>query len=227
MDLMAFVEPLMTSPVLYPVVAAFAAVDVLFPLVPSEGAVIGAGVFAAAAGVPNLWLVMAVAAAGAFVGDHVAYAIGRSALGPRLIRRSKRLGRAVQAIATQLDRRGGTLIVTGRFIPGGRTAVTTACGLAGYPLARFSRATALAAVLWSLYAGAIGFVGGTAFAANPVLGVAMGIGLSVAISGAVELVRHQVRRRAAAAVTSAPMPETAQRVSGACRTDVRTPAGHV
>ena len=164
---MALIEPLMTSPALYPVVAGFAAFDVLFPVIPSEGAVIAAGVFAASAGVPNLPLVMAVAAAGAFVGDHVAYGLGRSVLGPRLIRRSKRLGKAVDAIGRQLDKRGGTMVVTSRFVPGGRTAVTLACGLTAYPLARFSRAAGLAAVLWSLYTGAIGFVGGAAFAANP------------------------------------------------------------
>jgi membrane-associated protein len=41
---MALIEPLMTSPALYPVVAGFAAFDVLFPVIPSEGAVIAAGV---------------------------------------------------------------------------------------------------------------------------------------------------------------------------------------
>ena len=226
MDLMALIEPLMTSPALYPVVAGFAAGDVLFPVIPSEGAMIAAGVFAASAGVPNLPLVMAVAAAGAFVGDHIAYGIGRSVLGPRLVHRSKRLRKAVDAIARQLDKRGGTVIVAGRFVPGGRTAVTAACGLTHYPLARFSRATALAAVLWSLYAGAIGLIGGAAFAANPVLGIAVGIGLSMAITGAVEVIRHVTRRRAATPVTSVPIPQTPQRVSGVCRTELRTPVGH-
>jgi membrane protein DedA with SNARE-associated domain len=191
MDLMAVIEPLMTSPALYPTVAGFAAADVLFPVIPSEGAMIAAGVFAASVGAPNLPLVMAVAAAGAFVGDHVAYGVGRSMLGPRLIRRSRRLEKAVGAIARQLDKRGGTLILTGRFVPGGRSAVTVACGLTRYPLARFSRATALAAVLWSIYTGAIGFLGGAAFAANPLLGIVVGVGLSLAITAAVELVRHR------------------------------------
>jgi membrane-associated protein len=225
-DLIGMLEPLMTAPVLYPVVAGFAAADVLFPVIPSEGAVIAAGVFAAATGVPNLPLVMAVAAAGAFVGDHIAYGIGRSVLGPRLVRRSKRLAKAVDVIARQLDKRGGTLIVTSRFVPGGRTAVTAACGLTGYPLARFSRAAGAAAVLWSLYTGAIGFVGGVAFAANPMLGLVVGLGLSLAITGVVELIRYRVRRHTAAEVTSVPMPETPQRISEVCRTDLRTPVGH-
>ena len=194
MDLMGFIEPLMTSPELYPAVFGLAAMDVLFPVIPSEGAVIAAGVFAAATGTPNLLLVMGLAAAGAFVGDHVAYGIGRSVLGPRLIRRSARLGKAVDAISRQLDRRGGTLIVTSRFIPGGRTAVTAACGTSGYPLRRFSKAAAIAAVLWALYCGLIGFIGGTAFTANPVLGLMVGMGLAFGLSGLAELVRH-IRKR--------------------------------
>jgi membrane-associated protein len=199
MDLIGLIEPLMTSPELYPVVFGLAATDVLFPVIPSEGAVIAAGVFAAATGTPNLLLVMGLAAAGAFVGDHLAYGIGRSVLGPRLIRRSTRLRKAVDAISRQLDRRGGTLIVTSRFIPGGRTAVTAACGTSRYPLRRFSKAAAVAAVLWALYCGLIGFVGGTAFAANPVLGLVVGMGLAFGLSGVAELVRHLRKRRPAPA----------------------------
>jgi membrane protein DedA with SNARE-associated domain len=157
--------------------------------------VIAAGVFAAATGTPHLLLTIAAAAVGAFVGDHLSYAIGRSFLGPKLLARSKRLRAAVGGISRQLDQRGRTMIVAARFIPGGRTAVTLACGSAGYPLRRFTGATALAAAIWATYSGAIGFLGGAAFAANPILGLAVGIGLSIGITGAVELVRHLVRRR--------------------------------
>ena len=206
MDLMLLIEPLITSTSFYPVVFGLAAADVLFPVIPSEGAVIAAGVFAAATGAPNLLLVMGLAAAGAFVGDHIAYGIGRSVLGPRLVRRSKRLQKAVDAIARQLDRRGGQLIVTSRFIPGGRTAVTAACGTSGYPLRRFSKAAALAAVLWAVYCGLIGFIGGTAFTANPLLGLAVGMGLAFGVSGLAELVRHLRKRRRPADPPPAPDP---------------------
>lgn len=197
MDLMALIEPLMTSPELYPVVFGLATADVLFPVIPSEGAVIAAGVFAAATGTPNLLLVMGLAAAGAFAGDHLAYGIGRSVLGPRLIRRSTRLSKAVDAISRQLDRRGGALIVSSRFIPGGRTAVTAACGTSRYPLRSFSKAAALAAVLWAIYCGLIGFIGGAAFTANPVLGLAVGMGLAFGVSGVAELIRHLRKPRTA------------------------------
>jgi membrane-associated protein len=194
-DLIGLIEPFMTSSAIYGWVAGFAAGDVLFPVIPSEGAVIAAGVFAASTGVPNLPLVMLVAALGAFAGDHVAYALGRSALGPRLVRRWPRLAKPVAAVARQLDRRGGTLIVASRFVPGGRTAVTLAAGLTAYPPARFSKAAALAASLWAMYCGLIGLVGGAAFAANPVMGIAVGIGLSLAITLLVEVVRKMAASR--------------------------------
>lgn len=195
-DLLAVIEPWMTSPWIYPITAGMAAGDVLFPAIPAEGAVIGAGVFAAATGTPNIWLIMAVAAVGAIVGDHISYAIGRSVLGPRLIGRSRRLAAAVAHISRQLDKRGGSMIVASRFIPGGRTAVTLASGTAGYPLRRFTRATVLGGVLWAAYSGTIGLLGGAAFAHNPVAGILAGVGLSLLITGAVEVVRVLMRRRA-------------------------------
>ncbi|GLY98090.1 DedA family protein [Actinoplanes sp. NBRC 103695] len=205
-DLLAMIEPWMTSPLIYPITAGMAAGDVLFPAIPAEGAVIAAGVFAATAGTPNQLLVVVAAAIGAIVGDHLSYAIGRSVLGPRLIRRSRRLRAAVAAVSRQLDRRGGTMIVSSRFIPGGRTAVTLACGIAGYPLRRFSRATMLGGSLWAIYSGAIGFLGGAAFAHQPLIGILAGIGLSLAITATVEIVRHVARRHTRPADLIDPKP---------------------
>jgi membrane-associated protein len=226
MDLMAMIDPLMTSPTLFPVVFVFSALDAFLPIVPSEGAVIAAGVFAASLGTPNLALVMAVAAAGAFLGDHVSYAIGRSVLGPKVFRRFPRLGRAVGAISRQLDRRGTSLILSSRFIPGGRTAVTLACGTAGYPLRRFSRAAAVAAGLWAIYCGLVGFIGGAAFAANPLLGLAVGLGLSFGITAVVEAVRYVRRSHRSRSAPAVPIRKSPQRTTPVCRTDLRTPAGH-
>jgi membrane protein DedA with SNARE-associated domain len=54
------------------------------------------------------------------------------------------------------------VIIVCRFIPGGRTAVTLTCGLLGYERRRFVIATAVAAVIWALYAFFIGRLGGKA-----------------------------------------------------------------
>ena len=60
----------------YGVVFLLALLDVIVPVVPSETAVITAGVVAAT-GDLNLGLIIVAAAAGAFAGDNLAYGVGR------------------------------------------------------------------------------------------------------------------------------------------------------
>lgn len=188
------VDPMMTSAWLYPAVFLLTTLDAVVPLIPSEAVVLAAGVFAAAANGPDLPLVIAAAAAGVFVGDHLAYAMGRTVLGSRLVMRSGRLRKAAAVAHRQLDRRGAPLIVTSRFVPGGRFTMNLVSGMARFPLRRFSPAAAVAAIGWAVYTVALGVLGGTAFAANPLLGLALGFGLSLAVTGVAELIR---RRRAA------------------------------
>ena len=197
LDLMALAGPLMTSPLLYPLLAGLTSLDGVLPMIPSEAAVLTAGVFAHA-GVPWLPLVITATALGVFIGDHLAYGLSRSVFGPRLIRRSKHLSRAVAAAGRQLDRRAGLLIVTSRFLPGGRVAMNAACGTARLPLSRFSPASAIAALAWAGYTAGLGFLGGATFAANPLLGLAVGFGLSLALGGLVELIRRRFARPRAA-----------------------------
>ncbi|PRY23902.1 DedA family protein [Pseudosporangium ferrugineum] len=195
MDLMHLIEAAVTSPVIYPVLLLLAMLDAVLPVLPSESVVIAAAVYAASGG-SNLPLIMLVAAVGAFAGDHLGYALGR------LLRRRRstgRLARAVDRVAPHLHRRGGSLIVAARFVPGGRTAVVAASGATGYPLARFSLFAGVAAVLWATCSGLIGFVGGAAFEANPALGLALGLGLAVSITALGELVRFVRSGRRAAA----------------------------
>jgi len=194
MDLLTMIDPLMTSPLLYPLLSGLSTLDGVFPMIPSEAAVLASGVFAHA-GVPSLVLVIVATALGVFAGDHLAYGLSRSVFGPRLIGRSRRLSRAVDAAGRQLGRNGSLLIVTSRFLPGGRVTMNAACGTAGLPLSRFTPASAIAALAWATYTAGLGFLGGAAFVANPVLGLAVGIGLSFAVGGAVELARRVVARR--------------------------------
>ncbi|MEO8290042.1 MAG: DedA family protein, partial [Gaiellaceae bacterium] len=73
------------SPWTYGFLFAIAALDVIFPLVPSETSVILAGVLASS-GDLILGLVIACAAGGAILGDNTAYVIGRTA-GHRIVER--------------------------------------------------------------------------------------------------------------------------------------------
>ena len=176
-----FVETLMGSPWVYAALFAFAALDGFFPLVPSESLVITAGVFAAA-GEPILPLVILVAAAGAFVGDHVAYLFGRTA-GGRLVEQRPPGYTQAQGASTGpagiLDVRGGLIVVVCRYIPGARTAITMTAGAVRYPLRRFSFFDGIAALSWGAYSALVGYVGGAAFEDDPFKGLALGLGLAL------------------------------------------------
>jgi membrane protein DedA with SNARE-associated domain len=185
------IESALDSPWGLLALAAVAAVDGFFPVVPSESLVVTAGVFAAS-GDQNLALVITAAALGAFTGDHVSYVVGRRA-GDRLTSRlgdGTRRAAAYAWAARVLAERGATVIVVGRYVPGGRTAVTLTAGAVGHPLASFSLFDGIAAASWATYATLVGYLGGAAFEDDPLKGVILGLGLALSVAGAIELLRH-------------------------------------
>ena len=183
------------------------ALDAVLPVLPSESAIIALGVATAGSADPRIALLIGCAAAGAFAGDNLSYLLGRR-FGPAVQRRffSTPKGAKARAWAERsLGKYGTQLIVVCRFIPGGRTAVTLTCGLTGYPRRRFAAATALAAVIWALYAFFIGRIGGQAFEDSPWAGLAIAFGASIAISAVIEVIRRLLsRRRRRAAAGAAP-----------------------
>jgi membrane-associated protein len=180
----------------YVVVLLFAVVDAVLPVVPSETAVITAGVVAVS-GDLSLPLVIAAAAVGAFAGDNLAYGIGRR-YGTRAKERFFRGDKAKRRLewaGTQLEQRGGELIAVARFIPGGRTAVTLTAGLTRFPWRRFAVFDAIAAVIWAGYAALLGYFGGQAFEHQPWKGLLVALGIAFAVTLGTELVRWLLRRR--------------------------------
>ena len=178
----------------YVIIFLFAYLDVLVPFVPSETAVITAGVVAAD-GDLSLALIIPLAAAGAFLGDNTAYLIGRR-FGTRATERFFRSERARRRIAwadEQLQERGGELIMVGRFIPGGRTAVALSSGTLRYPWRRFIMFDAAAALIWASYSALIGYYGGQTF--EGLWGLALALTIAFAVVGGIELIRWLLRRR--------------------------------
>ncbi|WP_326598555.1 DedA family protein [Streptomyces sp. NBC_01803] len=196
------IEGFIATPWVYVALFAVAKLDGFFPVVPSETLVVTLGVFAAADGNPNLALIIIVAALGAFTGDHISYFIGRKS-GDRIYARLKPEGRTRKAydrVGDMLEKRGGLMLIIARYIPGGRTAATLTTGATKYPLRSFSAYDAIAASSWAIYSAMIGFIGGAAFEKNPLRGVALGLGLALALAGLHEGVRFIRERRAAAKV---------------------------
>lgn len=179
----------------YVLVFGLATLDVLAPILPSESVVVAAAALAAS-GRLNVAVVAAAAAAGALLGDNIAFVCGRL-LDTRMRRwleatprRRERLGWAEH----QLDRRGGTIIIGSRFIPGGRTATMIAAGLLEMPWRRFVVFDIAAAVIWALYGTAIGYFGGTAFEDEPIVGVGVALVLALVAGAAIEGGRRLVGR---------------------------------
>jgi membrane-associated protein len=180
----------------YGIVFLLALLDAVVPVVPSETAVITAGVVAGA-GDLSLAMIVPAAAAGAFVGDNSAYWIVRR-FGTRVVDRffsGERSRWRIEWAERQLTERGGELIVIARFIPGGRTAVTLSAGLLEFPWRRFILFDAAAAVGWALYASLLGYFGGHAFENAAWKGLLLALGIAFAVAAGVEVTRWALKRR--------------------------------
>ncbi|MGI9607811.1 MAG: DedA family protein [Acidimicrobiales bacterium] len=190
------------SPWFFLLLFSVAFLDSVFPVVPSEFTVIAGGVAAGSEtlidGRPivSIVLVILVGAIGAYLGDSLAYLIGNRS--DKLLRRwffrGERGEERLLATGEQIRKRGGLLLITARFIPGGRTAMTFSCGLTGQPfLAWFTRWDLLATTLWASYAGLLGFLVGDAVE-NQSTALWLAFGLALGITLVIETGRYLIDR---------------------------------
>jgi len=179
------------SPWLWMLVFAVAGLDALLPFMPSETTVVTVAVLLGP-DPARLAVLAAVAAGGAWAGDCLGYAVGRSA-GPRAIARLQRGqdGRRRHDWARdQVRRNGGLLIIAARYLPGGRVAGALATGSLGYPLRKFVALDAAGAAIWAVYSVLIGFAGGAAFADEPAKGLLLSFSLGLGLVFAIETGRR-------------------------------------
>ena len=173
------------------IIFVIAYLDSIIPVVPSETMVIIGGV---AAGIQeqNLLLVIACGAIGAFLGDNTAYLIGDQ-MSDRIQRyaseRPKRL-RQLEWAEDQIQKRGGLLLITARFIPGGRTALTVASGVTRQPRRWFIGWIAAAVIIWATYAALLGYIGGRSFQDNHTKAFVFAFSGAITATIAIEVVRH-------------------------------------
>ncbi len=173
------------------IIFAVAYLDSVVPIVPSETMVIIGGV-AAGRGDQLLIAVIVAGAVGAFLGDTTAYLLGgrmsgfieqRAAVRPKL-------GQRLEWANSQIHTRGGLLLITARFIPGGRTALTITSGITNQPRRWFMGWVAIATVIWASYAALLGYVGGQAFQDNHTVAFLVAFGAALGVTALIELVRH-------------------------------------
>jgi membrane protein DedA with SNARE-associated domain len=174
------------------VILGVAFLDSVIPIVPSETTVILGGV-AAGAGDQNLLLVILCGAVGAWLGDNTAYLIGyrfKPLIERRAARREKTAKRLEWA-TDQIHERGGLLLITARFIPGGRTALTLTCGLTHQPWPWFAAWVAVATTIWASYGAILGYVFGSTLEDHHTLAFILAFGAALSVTLIIEVVRHQ------------------------------------
>ena len=185
------------------IIFSLALLDSVLPIVPGETTVIAGGV-AAGSGNQTLALVILAGAVGAFLGDNLAYEIG-DRFEPRVrswaARKPNRAAR-IDAAGLQIKKRGGLLLITARFIPGGRTILTVSSGITQQPRLWFAAWVAVAATIWATYAAVLGYLFGQAFEDNHTAAFWLAFGTALSITLLVELIRWLKDRRTNARIES-------------------------
>jgi membrane-associated protein len=184
------------------VILIIAFFDSVVPIVPSETTVIIGGVACSTgeAKYPLIAVIVA-GAVGAFLGDNAAYSIGRK-WAPWFERRAERKAKTRKRLEwarEQIEERGGLLLITARFIPGGRTALTLSSGITQQPRMWFVRWVAIAAVIWATYAAGLAYIVGKPFKDDHTLAFWVAFGTALSINVLIEVIRHFRGKKADAA----------------------------
>lgn len=196
-DLLGLIAGLVSSPWLYLALFAVTTVDGFLPVAPGEAALVVVAVFAGSEQGSPAVLGAAILSGtfGALAGDHVAYWIGRGAIGRygERLRRGER-GRSLHDRVEELiARRGGQALLVSRYVPGVRTATTLCMGATRFPPGRFALFDVAAGLIWAGGWSLLGYLGGTVFADDPLTGLAVGLAAALVLGLASEAYRRRRR----------------------------------
>ncbi|WP_353952051.1 VTT domain-containing protein [Knoellia sp. S7-12] len=189
-----FIELHAGSAWLIPALFVFFAVDGVLPPLPSEGVLIGLAAVGASTGTPHWLALFGAAAAGAWVGDNLGYLLGRHVSLDRLLERSARGRQALRWARGHFERRGGVIIIVGRWVPIGRAAVNLTAGATGYSQRRFAGFTVLSGVTWAAWSVGVGTLAGHWVQDNALLAAFVGIVVAVTVAVIIERVTRLLPR---------------------------------
>jgi len=179
----------------YAIIVAIALLDSIIPIVPSETAVILGGI-AAAQHHLNIWVVIGTGALGAVMGDNLAYSIGKrfSERIQRWYNKKPKRARKLAWATNQLRTRGGSLLLTARFIPGGRTIITLTSGITNQKRWKFVFFVLVACSLWAGYAAGLGYLFGDRFEKGSKTALLVALGVALSLTVLIEIIRRKFRR---------------------------------
>lgn len=176
----------------YLLMALSIAGSAVFPPLPSELTLV-TGMSIAVDGELQVLLVALACVAGALLGDVLAYTAGGLARGDGDDPRGPEKVRKALAWVEGRDRIWvGGLVVFGRFVPGGTTAVGLAAGSTRFPVPGFAVLALTGAALWTAYGYGLARLGSALFPQTPLLSTALAVVLVVVLAGVVKLVRPRL-----------------------------------
>ena len=212
-----FLHGLLPSPWLWAVVFVVSALDGLLPFMPSDTTVLVVGVLVAPDPI-RLFLLIVVAAAGAFAGDCLGYVVGgRSGRMLKRLTGDDRGRRRYRWVLMQLRTHGTLLILLARYVPGGRVATMLTAGALTYPRRKFLVTEGIATVLWAVFFALLGYAGGASYQEHPAMGMLLAFAIGIGLAVLVEVGRRIVMRGRARVVAPAreQLPETEETYSAA------------
>jgi membrane-associated protein len=191
------------SPSALAVLFLLVVVDGFFPPVPSESVIIALASIGAATGAPNLWVVLLVAMTGSFIGDNIAFTIGRgfTTKQPRWVHRLHST-QLMERSRGALEQRPASVILTARFIPVGRVAVNIMAGSTTITRRHFLVFSAVSGLAWASYSVLIGVIAGAWAHEQPLLGVGVGIITAMILGVGIDIVSRRLRRDRTPTVTA-------------------------
>jgi len=181
------------------VVVVFIETGLLFPFLPGDSLLFTAGMLVAQDEIEvPLWLLCLALFAAAFIGDQLAYLIGRKA-GPRLFSRPDSRffkQKYIDQTHAYFDRYGGRTIIVARFVPFVRTYAPVVAGVARMRYRTFVSFNVIGALAWGVGVTMLGFfLGQIEFVRTNIEIILVGIvGLSL-VPVVLELLRARSNRR--------------------------------
>ncbi|NMR19678.1 hypothetical protein HIR71_05470 [Cellulomonas fimi] len=181
------------------VLVVFIETGLLFPFLPGDSLLFTAGLLVAQDELNfPLWLLCLLIFLAAFIGDQVAYFIGRKA-GPKLFNKpDSRIFKQqyIDQTYAYFDRYGGRTIIVARFVPFVRTFAPVAAGIGKMNYRHFVSYNVIGALLWGVGVTVLGyFLGQITFVKDNIEAIlVLIVGLSL-IPVAVELLRARSAKR--------------------------------
>lgn len=197
----------------YPAVFLLVGLESLGIPLPGETILIAAGIYAGTTHKLSVWIIFAVAAAGAILGDNIGFWIGDKG-GYRLLRR---YGHYIRADESKIkvgryvfDRQGPKVVFFGRFVSVLRTYAAFLAGTLKMHWRKFLPFNALGGIVWSaIYAFAAYGLGNTINQASKPVDISLGVVAAIIIVATIVVVRRQAAKltEKAEAAYPGPLPE--------------------